>query len=109
MTKVRKMKFKEKPLSNNFSRKIGYVQTRENANEPEVGQRYDPGLTGLCLKCEKQLTGSPDPVEFKVPERPDRVYFYRVHKECETEENTARAINMVNRQMIVEGFHRNAI
>ena len=103
------MEFKDDPLSNNFSRMIGFDQTHENANRPEVGQSYDPGPTALCLKCEQRLAESRDPVRFKVPKQPDRDYFYRVHRECDTEENTAKAIDMVNKQRIVEDFHRNAI
>jgi hypothetical protein len=109
VTKEEKMEFKDEPLPNNFSRMIGFDQTHENDNRPEVGQSYDPELTALCLKCGQRLTESRDPVKFKVPKQPDRAYFYRVHKECDTKENTAKAIDMVNKQMIVEGFHRNAI
>ena len=47
MAKEEKMEFKDKPLPNNFSRMIGFDQTHENSNRPEVGQSYDPGLTAL--------------------------------------------------------------
>ena len=96
-------------MQKKFLRMIGFDQVYGNPGRPEVGQSYDPEPIALCLKCKERLAEPRDPVKFEVPRQPDRVYFYRVHKECDTEENTAKAIDMVNKQMIVEGFHRNAI
>ena len=46
---------------------------------------YDPGLDVDCLACGEKLSLPVKTISFRVDDH--RSYFYRLHKECATQEN----------------------